>query len=425
MAEQIDPIPAPIAAQGATHIESVLGDAEALGAAAIASHVETEQTPPAYDPALEMDTAFDNYDLDKDQITIPPAHIAYEMGDKKRSGRRAALAIMAVAFLGGTAVLGSKYIGGEEAAAPIILASTEPVKVKPKEAGGKIVPNQNLAVYKSVDGGADETPKQERLTDKSEKPIAVATKSVSNKSETRVATTTDNKTTTDNETTGGLVVQPRRVRTVVVRPDGTLVSVSKSQPVENGAKVQVASPTLALQPSVGTLNASDLILPTATKTPKADLNAPAKLQAKAPETKSPVTLKPVVVAKVQLPKPVKVKSVAKIEPPKPVKLKPVSKVVPKKEVAKTPANATVPSVSSPYAVQISSQRSAAAAKKSYDTLSRRYAGVLKGKGVDIREAIVKGKGSYFRVRIPAQTRSAANKMCQQLKSKGGDCFVTR
>ena len=91
------------------------------------------------DPALEMDTAFENYDLDDDQITIPPAHIALEMGNKRRSGRRAALAIMAVAFLGGTAVLGSKYIGGEEAAAPIILASTDPVKVKPKEAGGKVV----------------------------------------------------------------------------------------------------------------------------------------------------------------------------------------------------------------------------------------------------------------------------------------------
>ena len=85
----------------------------------------------------------------------------------------------------------------------------------------------------------------------------------------------------------------------------------------------------------------------------------------------------------------------------------------------------LPSVSSPYAVQVSSQRSAAAAKQTYVNLTRRYGGILDGKGVDIKKAVVSGKGTYYRVRIPAESRSAANSICSQLKARGGDCFVTR
>ena len=92
--------------------------------------------------------------------------------------------------------------------------------------------------------------------------------------------------------------------------------------------------------------------------------------------------------------------------------------------AAAPAQETLPRVSSPYAVQISSQRSAGAAKQSYEDLSQRYAGIIGGRGVDIRQVEVKGK-TYFRVRIPADSSGTANRMCNAMKARGGDCFVTR
>jgi len=76
-------------------------------------------------------------------------------------------------------------------------------------------------------------------------------------------------------------------------------------------------------------------------------------------------------------------------------------------------------------VQVSSQRSASAANQTYRTLSRRYSSLLEGKGVDIRRIEISGKGVYYRVRIPGETRAEANSLCQSLKSRGGDCFVTR
>ncbi|MEL6968143.1 MAG: SPOR domain-containing protein, partial [Pseudomonadota bacterium] len=79
----------------------------------------------------------------------------------------------------------------------------------------------------------------------------------------------------------------------------------------------------------------------------------------------------------------------------------------------------------PFAVQIASQRTVDAANRSYRTLSRRYASVLGGKGKDIRPIEIDGRGTFYRVRIPAQTRAEANALCRRLKSAGGDCFVTR
>ena len=79
----------------------------------------------------------------------------------------------------------------------------------------------------------------------------------------------------------------------------------------------------------------------------------------------------------------------------------------------------------PFAGQASSQRSAEAANQTYRTLSRRYTSLLDGKGVDIRRIEISGRGVFYRVRIPAQTRAEANALCSDLKAQGGDCFVTR
>ena len=51
--------------------------------------------------------------------------------------------------------------------------------------------------------------------------------------------------------------------------------------------------------------------------------------------------------------------------------------------------------------------------------------VIGGKGVDIKKAEIAGKGTYFRVRIPAGTRDEANALCSRYKSAGGSCLVTR
>jgi len=87
------------------------------------------------------------------------------------------------------------------------------------------------------------------------------------------------------------------------------------------------------------------------------------------------------------------------------------------------ATASVPAGS--YVVQIASLPSEAEAQKSYNSLSAKFANVIGGRGVDIRKAEIAGKGTYYRVRIPAGSRDEANALCSRYKSAGGSCLVTK
>ena len=374
---------------GEQHIESVIGGAAALGVAATAQKLGQASVNPVAkidsDYSGEFATSFD-----ESSVSIPAPHIHDAPIRSGSAGRGVAVAIVAVALFSGAAAFGWNSMESDSGSTPTILASSDPVKVKPKEAGGKVVPNQDLAVFKSVEGGKKFAPKQKRLKDKTEKPIVVAAKPPIPKTDSRIAGT-------DSSTTGGLILKPRRVRTVVVKPDGTIISKSATKSNNSTSRIDVVEPAISLDTNVVKVSA---VTP---ETPKvAPVAAPKTVEtpAKLAKLQPPVKNEPVVAA----PKPKKVE-------------KPVAETVAK---AETPAAASVPS---PFSVQISSQRSADAADQTYKTLSKRYASVLDGKGVDIQKAVIKGKGTYYRVRIPASTREAANKICSQLKAKGGDCFV--
>jgi hypothetical protein len=81
--------------------------------------------------------------------------------------------------------------------------------------------------------------------------------------------------------------------------------------------------------------------------------------------------------------------------------------------------------SSEWAMQIASQPSPEGAQTSYADLSRRYAAILNGRAVNIVKAEIAGKGTYWRVRIPAGSRAEANALCERYKAAGGSCFVSR
>ena len=311
---------------------------------------------------------------------------------------------MAIALLGGTAALGWNLAGENAGLTPTLLASSDPIKIKPKNSGGKIVPNQDQAVYQSVDGNAKTRPKQQRLKDDSEQPITVASVKTTvvgmEKTENRVESK-------DGDTIGGLAIQPRRVRTVVVKPDGTIVSSTRpsgDNSYQNGVKI--IAPKLALKPEMQeTLATGHGDILTAKSNVRFTSSPNEETVRNTVKTKA-IDAAEAIQKKV---------AIAKIAP----------KPLPVKAAVKTPVAEKPARVSSPFAVQISSQRSAAAANTSYTNMSKRYARIIGGKGVDIKKATVQGKGVYYRVRIPAQTRSEANNICSRLKSVGGDCFVTR
>ena len=76
-------------------------------------------------------------------------------------------------------------------------------------------------------------------------------------------------------------------------------------------------------------------------------------------------------------------------------------------------------------MQIASQPSADSAKSTYQDLAKRYGEVIGGRGVNIVKAEITGKGTYWRVRVPAKSRNDAIDLCTDYKSAGGNCFVSK
>jgi hypothetical protein len=180
-----------------------------------------------------------------DRVALTPA--AYETGRREGStGRRIlvlAASVAGLVLIGGAGVYAYWGNSGRLLASSgepkIILADKDPVKVEPKERGGQIVPNQDKAVYDRVSGEAKELTKQDRLVTSNEEPVDVVQKTLMPEAlpqDDDQASATDTNDTTDprllppdqqdkNVSTDEAndSVSPRKVRTMVVRSDGTLM----------------------------------------------------------------------------------------------------------------------------------------------------------------------------------------------------------
>lgn len=78
-----------------------------------------------------------------------------------------------------------------------------------------------------------------------------------------------------------------------------------------------------------------------------------------------------------------------------------------------------------YVVQVTSQRSQEQAQAAYNALQRKYPSVLGAQTPVIEPIEIEGRGTFYRVRIPAGSKDAADALCGNLQSAGGDCFVRR
>jgi len=139
----------------------------------------------------------------------------------------------------------------------IILADKEPAKIVPEDKGGQSVPNQDKAVYDKVAGANTEDPKQKTLISSSEDPIDVVQKTLAPEagsetlvqpSATETTDTQDNRllptaapatTTADASGTQQPTIAPRKVKTMIVKADGTLVQRDDGQS-ETSSKTPVA-----------------------------------------------------------------------------------------------------------------------------------------------------------------------------------------
>lgn len=400
---------------------------------------------------------------------------------KSRSDRGTLRAVLLAACATGVLALGGVgayyFLSGDvtEIASNeprIIAADRGPVKVIPDNPGGVTVPNQDKAVYDRVAGKEADVVKQGALMTTDEEPVDVVQKTlvpdnafdaesepeaqapvstpVEDTQDARLlpangATQPEAAATEQSNTPGGVAV--RKVRTMIVKPDGTLVpreDTAEAQPADGAAG---ASGTAAALPAA---NATAAATAPAEITPPApaandlrvadEANAPATDQAASAEA-----LASVANSDVQVQPPVNTVKTTRSGDTAPIPQarpsdQPVNvtstvtengNVRPAAEATQQVAAAqpeTQPAPAAPtgsYGIQIASLPSEADAKASIPKMSAKFSGVLGGRNIGIRKADIPGKGTYYRLRVDVGSKEDAVNLCLQLKAAGGSCLVSR
>jgi hypothetical protein len=372
------------------------------------------------------------YDQELDDALAVPAYEERRAGPQRR-GMMIAAAVGGVALLGAVGAFMLSF-GDSGTDVPVVVrADDSPIKVRPENPGGTVVPNQDSKVYERVaEGVAPTAPTQEKLISAAEEPLDVtaqdgplpmmsdpdaAVDDVSEaiaKGEDRVAPSAEQASVEAAEVAA---VAPRRVRTMIVKPDGSLVPREEAEPIEVAAPAaQPGAEAMPIEPAAtapeAPATAAEAPLPAPTTAPATVAAAPAQPEARA--TAPAETATPQEVASIP--------ETGPLAPSRPAD-QPLDVVGEVK--ADQVAAASGAAAAGAWSMQIASQPTEQAAKASYDDLSRRYAGVLGGKGVTIVKADIAGKGTYYRVRVPAGSRNEAISLCERYKAAGGNCFVSK
>jgi cell division septation protein DedD len=319
---------------------------------------------------------------------------ARKAGLRGRSMFMVGSALLGAVAFGGALAFAYKQSGGamsEGAQPPLVQADNRPVKEPPEQPGGKDFPHKNKLIYERLQNGdqpeADHiVPRQEDLTMPNmpgANPAAGLPAGAALVPPPAVATVDD--------PSGG----PRRVKTLTVRPDGSVM------PPAADAAPPAAQP--AMPPAAPQQVASaELIQPPAAP-PQA---APAPAPAPAPVAAAPAPAAAPVAADPQ--------AVAAI---------PAAKPKPKPVVAA--ADASPQAAASKYLVQIGSKQNQTEALATFADMQQKYPTLLANYRPMVQKADLGAKGVWYRLRIgPINDKATASKLCTQLKSQGmPDCLV--
>jgi hypothetical protein len=374
-----------------------------------------------------------DYDPELDHEMAIPGMAAAEMASaSRRRGLFIAAAVGAVAIVGGIGAFALSPGGSSSSDVPVIVkADNTPIKVKPENPGGTVVPNQDNKVYEVVaKGGQPEAPSQEKLVAAAQDPVDVNAAAPQNrvidlssaadetagasgdaaataKSEDRIVQDVQpaNSATTNQDVA---LVTPRKVRTMIVKPDGTLApredptpapAIEASEPTDP-APQRVANAPVQADDLTGTVSTDDQ---TASAAPAGESALKPVAKADRQSATTPAT----VAAAPQRPSEQPVDIVGEVKPDQVASISPA---------AAAPGS---------WSMQIASQPNEESAQASYKALSSRYASVLDGHPANIVKAEIAGKGTFYRVRIPANSRNDAINLCESYKAAGGNCFVSK
>jgi SPOR domain len=312
-----------------------------------------------------------------------PAHgdeIYDEEPRKSRRGLAVVAGVIGIAVVGTAGFFGYRALfgPGDGSPPPTIRADSTPVKVTPPGSAKQAEPPGGKQIYERLGGPP---PAGERIVPREERPVQL-------NQPARVVTTPvppagpvpqppPQQPAAVAAPPGPANTEPRRVRTVSVRADGTIVADQASR-----------------------------IVPRAPQPPLA-VNAYANQPAEEPETPVPG-------------------GQARNPAPQGQGNQPWSIVEPPRPPARVAARSNTPIESGGFIVQVNSQKTEAEAQAAWRQMQSRYPNVLGTRQASIRRVDLGDRGVFYRAMLgPFASRDAASEVCQSLKTAGGDCIVQR
>jgi SPOR domain len=431
----------------------------------VAAYADLAATPSYQAAAAEAEPIY----APEGQLPPHDSHfVDEEPPPRSRTGTKLAIALVSIAALSAGGVFiwggGQTLTGGDGSRTPpLIKASNEPTKVAPQNPGGMEVPNTNKEIFTSAKNGAPATgPSKVVTTEEQPVDVAQATRTAQPRvilpnggSAATVPPAPPPPVSTLPRQTGSAPAQtgaaapsaapsdtnasavaalgePKRVRTVSVRPDGTVIDgnepAARPPAMAAPASVSPASPVptqtlpaAAAAPPAAGAPPPALVLPSA---PSASTQAGA---APAPD----MAAQP---APAGTPVPPRRPSAAQLAAAPAAE----NTAVPLRPAAPAPANAPAPVAAAPaanaapvapvgtgdFAVQLAAPPTEQEARTLAARLVQRYGDALAGQEPDIIRAEVNGR-TLYRVRVTGLDRESANAMCNRVKGLQGSCFVAK
>ncbi len=307
--------------------------------------------------------------------------------------------------------------------APQLTADVTPVKEVPSTPTADETEVARSPVLEQMAGTSVE-PSAEQLVSTDETASTPVTRDVTN-----VAAAED--------TEGGLA--NRKVRTVTVRPDGTIVSGDDA--VAGAEALPVDRPNVPEMPTSDTPNLLGDTTSVAMTDPAAENTALAPLTADplAPAQTAEGAIAPVAnaggVAPTPMAFPVRGTTATAFAEETPASGSLTGAQTPNGQIdllgnsievaaTETPAAAPASSGNAAAYVQLSSSPTKADADASLRALNNRYGSLFGGNQLVVQSADLGQKGTWYRVKLPAASLGDAQSVCASIKANGGDCIVT-
>ncbi len=396
------------------------------------------------DPRDEANQA-DDQAYEDDASTVPPSAVQ----QRSRKGLVVVAAVLGLAVAGVGVALGLKTQGAKVAdGGPItISADSAPTKVQPQNPGGVDIPNQSKQIYERV---GEPDPAATKVVTREEQPVDVnqavrrdvariivpgtmtlppaadappavsAAPADSGSGPVPSGAASVSLPQAPSATGPGLALgEPRRVKTVSVKPDGSIATdgnTTETKPAPESVAVPLPKPRTAqpAQVTPGPVTPNPAPPRAATSPPRATIAAPAPA-ATPPSDDSNSNRQNLSGAPVNIPGIAGTTNRPAATP-----------ATPPRQVATAPARDETASTASTggFAVQLAAPATEKEARETFAGLQRRYPGDLGSFKPTIRKAEVSDK-TIYRLRVGPMSREDATALCSRLQTSGGACFVAR